>query len=373
MLKRLYIHNYKCFSNFELQLDELVLLLGPNGTGKSAVLDVLRALRNLLSGRPKVNDPEVFPPESVTGWRSVQKPTQIVELDVKLREWEDTLTYRLEVEHDVPGERARVLLERLSDRNGTLFEFDHGNVQLYRDDYSPGPQFSGDWSESWLARVTSHRDNPRPGRFLEYISTIVVCGLYPPAIVAESRAEETVLERDGANFAAWYRSMIQERPDLNQTLDRALKETFEDFHGLRMERVGHDARVLKAVFAYDDERYELRFDQLSDGQRAVAFLYALLHLTQAPAPTLVLDEPDNYLGLAEIQPWLLSALQATGENLSQTIICSHNPEVIDFLGSEHGIVLSRTGAGPVTARRVDDLDFPEGAALSEMVARGWET
>jgi ATPase subunit of ABC transporter with duplicated ATPase domains len=166
--------------------------------------------------------------------------------------------------------------------------------------------------------------------------------------------------------------MIQERPDLAQAHESALKEVLDEFHGLRMERVGSDTRALKAVFAHDSDRYELRFDQLSDGQRALTFLYALLHLTRAVAPTLVLDEPDNYLGLAEIQPWLLSVLEATGEELSQVIICSHNPEVIDFAGSEHGVLLNRVGAGPVTARRVSDLDFQGGLKLSEVVARGWQ-
>ena len=348
-----------------------MLLLGPNGTGKSAVLDVLTALRNLLSGRPKVDDPDVFPPDSVTAWRSARKPTQTFELDIGTRETGD-LTYRLEVEHDLENQRSRVLVERLSAPTGMLFEFSRGDVKLYRDDHTPGPQLSGDWSESWLARFTSHRDNPRPARFLEYVSRLVVCGLYPLAMVAEARAEESVLARDGSNFAAWYRGMIQERPDLAQAHESALKEVFGEFHGLRMERVGSDTRALKAVFAHDGDRYELRFDQLSDGQRALTFLYALLHLTRAAAPTLVLDEPDNYLGLAEIQPWLLSVLEATGEQLSQVIICSHNPEVVDFAGGEHGVLLNRVGAGPVTARRVSDLDLQGGLKLSEVVARGWQ-
>lgn len=94
-------------------MDELVLLLGPNGTGKSAVLDVLSALRNLLSGRPKVNDPDVFPSDSVTAWRPARKPTQTFELDINTQETGD-LTYRLEVEHDLKSHRSRVLVERLS-------------------------------------------------------------------------------------------------------------------------------------------------------------------------------------------------------------------------------------------------------------------
>jgi predicted ATPase len=52
MIKRLYIDNYKSLVNFELPLRELTLLLGPNGVGKTSVLDVVFAMRLLLSGQP---------------------------------------------------------------------------------------------------------------------------------------------------------------------------------------------------------------------------------------------------------------------------------------------------------------------------------
>jgi predicted ATP-binding protein involved in virulence len=36
MLKRLYIHNYKCLVNFEINFDkDISLFLGANGSGKS--------------------------------------------------------------------------------------------------------------------------------------------------------------------------------------------------------------------------------------------------------------------------------------------------------------------------------------------------
>ncbi len=36
MIKRLYVDNYKCLVNFELPLQDLTLLLGPNGVGKTS-------------------------------------------------------------------------------------------------------------------------------------------------------------------------------------------------------------------------------------------------------------------------------------------------------------------------------------------------
>ena len=48
MFKRLYVDNYKCLVNFDLEFQDLTLLLGRNGTGKTSVLDdYLRAPRTL--------------------------------------------------------------------------------------------------------------------------------------------------------------------------------------------------------------------------------------------------------------------------------------------------------------------------------------
>jgi predicted ATPase len=371
MLKRIYADNYKCFVNFELKLDELVVLLGRNGAGKSSLLDGLSALRNLLSGKPRLIDPDAFPAETLTQWET--RNVQVFELDVDIRET-GSLTYRLEIEHQPAQERARILLERLAAPEGPLFEFNRGTVQLYRDDHSRGPSFAGDWSQSWLARFTGHRDNPRPARFLDWMSRLVICGVHPPSMGAESRTEETVLNRDGSNFSGWYRSMIQERPDRTQALTKALSDVVGGFKGLRLEKVGKDARVLKASFDFDhDGGYELPFDRLSDGQRALVFLYAILYMNRGNGYTLLLDEPDNYVALAEIQPWLMALSDRIGDDIHQAIMCSHHPEVIDYLGYEHGILLDRTDAGPVTARRAADLNLDGTLRLSEVIARGWET
>ena len=45
MLTRLYADNFRCLTNFELRLDETNVLLGPNGTGKTSVLDALRRMQ----------------------------------------------------------------------------------------------------------------------------------------------------------------------------------------------------------------------------------------------------------------------------------------------------------------------------------------
>ncbi len=107
MIQRLYVNNYKCLVNFELRLQELSLLLGPSGVGKTAVLDIMFALRRLLSGEARVMDADVFPTRTLTRWQN----RDIQEFEIEVRLESDTFTYRLEVEHERASKRARISLD----------------------------------------------------------------------------------------------------------------------------------------------------------------------------------------------------------------------------------------------------------------------
>ena len=370
MLQRLYVDNYKCLVNFDLHLQELSLLLGPNGVGKTSVLDVVFALRRLLDGSARITDADAFPARTLTRWQKGR--LQVFEIEVLLDP--DRFTYRLEVDHDRSFRRARIRLEKLVHQDerdkGPLFKFENGDVQLYRDDYSPGPLYPYDWSESALARVAPRNDNERLTRFLDFIRKIMVCSLYPPIFSAESKDEDAVLQRDARNFADWYRHMVQERPDLLPEFTSTLQEIIHGYRGIRLEKVGQETRALMVVFDEGGERYELRFDELSDGQRALIALYALIHLTADQGYTLFLDEPDNYVALPEIQPWLRELEDACGETVPQAVISSHHPELIDYLGCENSYTLQREKSGVVTVRKPEANPAEPGLKRSELIARG---
>lgn len=369
MLKRLYVDNYKCLVNFELPLSELSLLVGPNGVGKTSVLDVMFALRQLLGGVAKVTDVDIFPTRTLTRWQS--RDTQAFELGLKLKE--DDLIYRLEIEHERETKRSRIMLERLTVAGKPLFTFERGKVHLFKDDHTKGPDYSADWTESAMARVPSYGDqNKRLTAFLDFIRHVTVCGMYPASFAAESSSEDAVLKRDASNFAAWYRHALQERPDLVHDLTTALKDVIDGFSGIRLVQAGQDTRALIVSFRLNEKPYELRLDEISDGQRALIALYSIIRLGAGQGYTLFLDEPDNYVALSEIQPWLIQLNDAAGETVPQAVLCSHHPEMLDYLGSERSLLLKRESSGVTRAEALNGQLTDAGLKLSEVIARGWE-
>jgi hypothetical protein len=332
------------------------------------VLDVIFSLRQLLSGAARVPDAGIFTASTRTRWQNA--PVQIIEVDVVLGG--DEFEYRIEIEHDQGSRKARILREVLTSRGRALFAFEAGEVRLYRDDHSEGPRFPSDWTESALARVAPRPDNTRLTAFLGFMQKIIVCGLYPRSFATDSLVEEPLLSRDGSNFSAWYRHFTQEHQDLVPQYLKVVQDIMEGFRGIRLERVGTDARALMVVFGEKKTKYELRLDELSDGQRALLALYALVHLTAGQGYTLFLDEPDNYLALAEIQPWLIQLSDACGDTIAQAVICSHHPELIDYLGPDRGFVLGRQVNGATTVKKAADVALADAMKLSEVIARGWE-
>jgi len=94
MLKKLYANNYRCLVNFEMEFDELTLLVGPNGGGKSTLFDLLYGIRQLIMDNAKVS--EVFPLEDLTAW--VKKTEQSFELDVQGKD--GLFSYKLVISHN---------------------------------------------------------------------------------------------------------------------------------------------------------------------------------------------------------------------------------------------------------------------------------
>ena len=361
MLKRLHIDNYKCLTNFDIPFGELTLLLGANGCGKSAVFEVIGKLRDFIRGDARAGD--LFPATDITSWS--RKPEQYFELEIDI--FEGRCLYRLVVEHELERRWVRVKTEELTFDDKPLFAFKEGEVRLYRDDHSEGPTYSFDWHRSGLAPVAVRRDNTRLCAFRDEVGKFVTLFLQTRRIRGGSDYDAERLSDSGKNFASWYQGHLQENPRrIFYTMDR-LREVMPGFVDLRLTQKGSDYRELQAEFTAGGERasHVYRFNQLSDGQRALIVLYLLLFASDA-GETLFLDEPDNYITLPELQPWLAEMEDGCGETLPQTVLISHHPEAMDFL-HDKAVWLGRE---PESYTRVLEIRNDTMLKISELYAQG---
>lgn len=157
------------------------------------------------------------------------------------------------------------------------------------------------------------------------------------------------------------------------TLFQELKNVIPNFSSFSLKEAG-EARVLKVVFdkpGADGRPMVCDFNEISDGQRVLIVLYSLLYGLKESGVSLFLDEPDNFVALREIQPFLTSLTDFIGHGIDQTVIISHHPEIIDYLASSSGIWFVRDDNGPT--RLVDKpVDLTDGLTISQNMARGWQ-
>jgi hypothetical protein len=175
------------------------------------------------------------------------------------------------------------------------------------------------------------------------------------------------------NFISWYRRISQQNMGAMFELFSELKKVLPGFSSFSLRDSGEDTKSLKALFEGATPKGSISFDfgELSDGQRVIIALYALIYCMKGEGLTLFLDEPDNFVALREIQPWLATLEEEVGEGIEQAVLISHHPRIINFLGNSNGRWFSREGAGHT---RLSEEAPPavDGLSLSETIARGWE-
>lgn len=305
----------------------------------------------------------VFRPDQRTRW--LDQSEQTFELEASLHD--SSYVYRLVIEYLGSPPQPRVASETVFLDGKPIFEFVEGNVRLYTDQYQHKVTYEFDRRRSALATIVEGSDNHKLSQFKAWLSAIYCFEINPFPMVSLAEGEDLTPQWDLSNVAAWYRHLVQDDPQQNAALIASLGECLEGFGLLKLEAVGQNNRVLFAEFG----RNKFDFYELSEGQRCLICLYIILHFLIAKGATVLIDEPDNYVSLREIQPWLVAVTEAVEEGDGQVLLISHHPEIINQWAPGSGVQFVRDGAGPVRVEKFrGDIDSCLDPA--ELIARGWE-
>jgi predicted ATPase len=366
MLTRIYIDNFRCFVNFEYRPAPKQLILGPNGSGKSSLLDALLFLRRVMFLGQDLERREIL--NQKTLW--MDRNLQTWEIEASL----DNASYLYHLEINSYGDppRARILSENVKINGKPIFGFEDGKVHLFDDQSHSMVTYPFDWHRSALATLSEERVNQNLARFKRWFNNLMCFRINPFRMGYRAEREDAYPFFDLSNFAAWYKHLFLSSPQENAKLLESLAAALDGFSFLRFESAGENIGLLFSEFV--DSRgssVKLRFDKLSDGQRCLICLYAILNFVVAKGNTVILDEPENFIALREIQPWLSAVSDAIEENRGQVLIISHHPEFMNQWAPDFGVQFIRDGMGPV---RVKEFRTEAYNTLlpSEVIARGWE-
>jgi predicted ATPase len=337
VVRRFYVHNFRCLENFELPIADLssVLLIGKNGAGKSTVGFALEILQRIARGSNRVSD-VVSPKDFARG--HTDAPMRF-EIEVKL----GTVTYKYSIAFDFPSgfKELRVLEEALSADSKPVFTRKGAQVHLAKAGTEQEAKFLIDWHLAALPIVQEHSQKDPLYIFKQWLARVVILRPIPSLIKGNSEQETLQPNTQATDFGAWFSGLVASAPAAYGKIDHYLKQVMPDLKDIKNPVIGKDSRSLEVQFSNDLGSVTIPFADLSDGEKCFMICAMVLAANDAYGPLVCFwDEPDNYLALSEVGHFVM-ALRKASQSGGQFIVTSHNTEAIRRFSEENTLVFYR--------------------------------
>lgn len=324
MLTRMYIHNYKCFQNFEVDFEKVhdAAIIGRNGTGKTTIACVLDILRRIGGGESDVN--------GLVGiedfWHA--SPGELLRIEVSFRIEADSYAYSFALEFPEGFKKLRVAEESLVVNGERILTRDRAQVTLVTRSGGES-RFANDWHEFVLPRIFIQEGVTVKAVKVarDFLSEILVLCPVPDDMggAAPSDDGRSLFPR-GTNFEAWLCRQITAIPDIYENMKIWLKSlrSMLDFDGFTTT----DGRVL-VRFKADGKIENQPFRWLSNGEKVFFLAAAVMAVNDCREHPILCfwDEPDNYLSLSEIGN-VMASLRYSFSSRGQLVVTSHSDEAI---------------------------------------------
>ncbi len=308
MIKKLIIENFKSLEKIELELDKFNVLIGPNSSGKSNILQAISFLSeilefeidNLVRNYAGGYSDLVFNKET---WRNIK-------ISIENKNFE----YKVEIKGE--KEYARVAKEVVRKGGKEIIrEYDKittpSNMRLHSSHDSIF--FRGNFyliESDWLKEVK------------DYLSNWVIYDFRPELMKKEQQKPKIdIIDKEGTNVFWILHRLRNERDNLYFNIEKMAKE-FDDFEQIGIEITPQGKLI--GFLSKNGKRYYSFV--LSDG-----FLKTLALLTSVidnkKPKVLIYEEPENFTYSHALE--VIVDLFKISE--SQVITVTHSPVLLNFL------------------------------------------
>ncbi len=381
VIKRVQIKNFRSLADVDLHLDNLTVLVGANGTGKSNVIDVLRFVRDAITHGLDKAILDRHGMSAIRRWSPRGAPYDVhINLHMESDEgWSGeygfTLGSERRGEYRVKWERLHItgkddwLLPTKNQETAEPYTLEIKNSKWVR------------WPKSITGIIKPLTPSPDPpnvsntdltlfqipiiigaqARMHSFLRNMSFYTIYPDLLREPQKpANPYPLQEKGENLASVLRELPKRnQPDIASTINEALEKVVEGVNHYKVSQVG-GYLVTRLHHALDngDEKRRPAFElaQESDGTlRMLGILTALYQ--QPPRDLLTIEEPEM-----TIHPGALGVLCDVIEEAStrsQILITTHHPDMVDRFSSDTLRVVEKVGGmtriGPVDRGQCDIL------------------
>lgn len=331
LVERVRIQNYKSIGRADVTLDDLTVLVGRNGAGKSNFIDAVAFVAEALSttleqairARGGMNE---------VRRRSSGHPTHFgIRLDLCLPDAVAGYGFRIASEKDggfsVAREKARVQGQPL----GTV-EFETRRGELV---------FDADGTVRDVKRSSDHlllqAVSGRPG-FRELFDALTSFSAYNinPAVIREPQRHDQGdrLERHGVNITSVVRRLEREHPERWRRVLDYMRSLVPDLYTVGFKDLGpRETLEFRIREAAQNRNFQFFAANMSDGTlRALGVLVALFQNGRTSrgtsAPRLIaIEEPESTINPGSAALLMDALLEASATD--QVLISTHSPDLLD--------------------------------------------
>jgi len=322
------LQGYRPFKDFHASFGSLEVVVGANGSGKSALFEFLKVLRDGLDSD--------LPPGLIAGG-SVRKiyhatTAEVIGWNLNVRDIElplSALSYSGELSgpfgRDILGEHVHA---QIDDQGGplSLMESRHGEGEVYNTVGADGGSFKFSFSRTNRLALGSI-SNPAASTLLTLQEYIRRWGFYSSFNIDADTIrrpvlldENPLLKEDGGNLSAVLQYLRNEYQEAFDELSEILRLLVPGFKSLRLRGYGGQGQVM-AFWEEEGSDDYLSLADLSDGTLRL-ICWALLCVMPNPPSLICIDEPDQ--GLHPRTLPILAALFEKASNRTQVVIATHN-------------------------------------------------
>lgn len=363
VVRRLYVHNFRCLENFDLPIAgrSSALLIGKNGSGKTTVAKSLEILQKIARGTNRVA--ELIKPQDLSRGRN-DAPARF-EIDIEL----NGKIYGYAVAFEFPHgfKELRVLEEKLTVGGDLIFSRAIAKVHLARAGKENEADFMVDWHLVALP-IIQHKSTEDPLFILkQWLARMLILRPMPGSMSGDSIEETLEPNLHVTDFGAWFSGLLAYTPAAYSKIDEYLKQVMPDLKDIKNPIVGTDSRSLLIQFADGQRSVNLPFSELSDGEKCFMICALVLAGNDTYGPVFCFwDEPDNYLAISEVGHFVL-ALRRAFQLGGQFIATSHNAETIRRFSDDNTLLLFRKShLDPTVVRLLSEM-HTEGDLVSALI------
>lgn len=370
MIKSIRIDGFRHFENFTLNFHyPYTLLCGLNGTGKTAVIEILSRLQQFILNKILVNI--VCQAPDIPAWKGLESGLCISEFCFEIKTGEVNYSYSLQIVTNLKTYQSHIEREVLLVNNQSIFENSNGHATLHSDDgqthkYPTPLELTG----LTLAAQSSNKIRA----FLQTVKG----GIFSLSINAHHKNIpflsfpqnnstihlqediEPILNFDASNFFAWYSFLLKKETSVIAEAFKEIVNFIPGFKQFILRSDGAARDILADISAA--KKYQLLFDSLSHGQKVLSILHLVVRVAPENA-IIAIDELENFLAPTELQPLYNAFQDAYEEKNIQFILISHHPQTLNWF-AKYAIVLSIKGNPP----RLEASDYNEDMSIVEFLS-----